>query len=331
MRKKLSALILIMLLSAASVMTVWADEVDEGTGDTTEQSGSDNNMGYQGEVDIITEDPIYNDADEDPYATVSMSDGSFYDPKSGLYVYTAGNGYVGCSVADGMVVTDPVSFNETEEAAVELYYNGEKADGLPASVSAVGSYVLVEKTEQNDNQIMSFQIVNSVTGSLYNYILPKDFDIRSVYYEGSLKQTEKGSVELSDEGYYEIRYYCTKNLLEYNLSITVDHTPPEITLEGLDEYGRARGPVTVQGITEEDTVTLTYNEDASKLGYDDTVSESGDYHIVVADPAGNTFERDFTILLYLNNRTIIFFAILLAVIVGVAAALYISRKRLRVR
>ena len=119
---------------------------------------------------------------------------------------------------------------------------------------------------------------------------------------------------------------------EYKLDVTIDHTPPEITFEGLDEENNAKGPVTISGMSKDDTISILFNdEEAVSLDSDNQVSETGYYHVVITDPAGNSVEKDFRILLYLNVSATLFIIAFALVIVGVIVALYIARKRLRVR
>ena len=49
------------------------------------------------------------------------------------------------------------------------------------------------------------------------------------------------------------------------------------------------------------------------------------------DKAGNVQQQELTIFTYLNIKAVAFLLIVLALIIGIGVALYISRKKLRVR
>ena len=104
-----------------------------------------------------------------------------------------------------------------------------------------------------------------------------------------------------------------------------------LIFEGLDEDSEARGPVTLVGLEDGDKVTVMFEDEPAELDKENTVSEVGLYHVIVTDQAGNRTEKNFRIRLYLNISAAIFVVVVLAVIAGVAIALVISRKKLRVR
>ena len=120
--------------------------------------------------------------------------------------------------------------------------------------------------------------------------------------------------------------------MDYTLKVRIDHTPPKISFLGLDENDEARGPVTIDGVSEGDTISIIYGEEEEvTLDDENQVSETGYYHVVITDAAGNSIEKDFRILLYLNFNATLFIVFFVLVIAGVIIALKVSRKRLRVR
>ena len=286
---------------------------------------------YNGEIDIFTGLPVGLGLDGEYEETFDISDGSNYSSNSGMYSYTLGEGSFNCSVADGMVVTGSVKMSLTNCSNVDVYVDGRKFDYFPESVSEVGSYTVIYWTDNSSLQVMTFKIVNKVTGALEQFILPAGFAFTDVSKDGEKISTGLNSVDLSQEGDYSIGYVCIDNTQEYTLDITVDHTPPAVEFLGVDENNRAKGPVTVTGITDTDRVYVYFNGEESQLNYEGKLTESGRYRVVVTDIAGNSIEKNFTILIYLNVKSIVFLGILLVGIIALGVALYISRKRLRVR
>ena len=136
---------------------------------------------------------------------------------------------------------------------------------------------------------------------------------------------------MTQEGAYNIGYICSDSGVTYNLTLTVDHTPPQVTFEGLDENNKAKGPVTLMGLEEGDSVSIISGDDIKKLNMKSQITESGDYRVVVSDQAGNSIEKEFKIMVYLNIQAWMLFGFIFLLIVGLAIALTITRKKLRVR
>ena len=351
MKKAVIVTMFILLGAMLPGMTVHAEpedgvgETGDGTSDgaylTDYDSDSDyesddsydTGMDYTGPVDIVTGDPIYEDSDSGSSSSQSSSSagGPVYDSFSGKFLYYVDGGVILSSAADGMVVTETVQLLTNGDTNLKLYQDGEAWSKFPEKIDEPGSYVIVTWTDNSETQVLSFTIVNWVTGKLDQYVMPEGFAITEV-----IKDTEKiphgtGVVDLKEEGDYTITYVCSANSKEYELEITVDHTPPNVIFEGLDEDSEARGPVTLVGLEDGDKVTVMFEDEPAELDKENTVSEVGLYHVIVTDQAGNRTEKNFRIRLYLNISAAIFVVVVLAVIAGVAIALVISRKKLRVR
>jgi hypothetical protein len=286
---------------------------------------------YSGEIDIFTGLPVGMGLDGEVEETYKISDGSNYSTTSDMYSYPVGEGTFNCSVADGMIVTGSVNMSLTECSNVDVYLDGKKFDYFPETVSEVGSYSVIYWTDNSSVQVMTFKIVNKVTGSLTQFVLPSGFAFKDVLKDGVTYTTGLNTVDLNEEGDYSIGYVCIDNMKEYVLEITVDHTPPAVEFIGVDEDDKAKGPVTVTGIEDTDRVYVYRDGEETHLNYEGKLTESGRYRVVVTDLAGNTVEKNFTILIYLNVKSIVFLAILLVGIIALGIALYVSRKRLRVR
>ncbi len=288
---------------------------------------------YSGDIDTITGKPVVDDNNTTQRSgMIVMKDGSTYDSDNGRFIYNVEGGSIICSACDGMVVTGPVSIAREGEFNAAIYRDGYKVDGFPETVEQPGTYVVIAWDNVSENQVLVFQIVDKVTGRLSQYIVPLGFVVRTVNLDGVPQQNSFGSVDMSKEGYYEITYRCSATGIEYYLNVTTDHTPPDVTFEGIDSKGLAKGPVTIKGLADDDTVYIVFNEDSTgKLDYQNQITQSGDYHVTVMDKAGNSVSRDFIIMMYLNVKGVFFLALIVVIIIGVMVALYISRKRLRVR
>jgi len=332
---KLSAVLLLFSLLPASAALADPDTTVDGTTEqTTEPStvSPSDSIFYTGPLDIVTGQPASQSTDSDSGQLVQLGNGVSYDRYSRRYIFPVGNSRILCSVADGMVVTDGVVLSKDGEMNISVFRNGEEMSEIPSEITSVGDYVVVTGNGSSKNQLLSFQIVNSVTGRLKEYILPTGFTVQSVRRDGESLSHGNGSVKFDEEGEYIVDYICNANSVEYTLKVRIDLTPPQITFSGLDEDNEARGPVTINGLEKTDSISIIFDgEESVSLDEDNQVSETGRYHVVVTDEAGNSIEKDFEILLYLNFNATMFIIAFLLVIVGVCTALLISRKRLRVR
>ena len=287
--------------------------------------------GYTGPIDPITGEPLLgDDGEEEQKNEVATSGGAYYNRTDDMYIYTFDTGKVECSVADGMIVTGDVDI-KVKGGNVVLYKDGNKVTDIPETITSAGSYMFVAGDNNNKSQIMGFRVVKKRTGVLNQYVMPEGFYVDTVSIDGVEQNTGYSMVDMTAEGYYEIHYINSDTEHGYTLKVTVDHTPPQVTFKGVDKNNKAKGPVTVKGLEEDDTVKVTYNGEKGSLDMYNRVKESGKYTIVVTDSAGNSVEKTFTILIYLNLSSSLFIAIILAIIVGVCIALYVTRKRLRVR
>ena len=335
MKKKVITTILILLGAMLPVSASYAAPEDEVVEDTTE-SGSettlDPDMGYTGPIDLISGRPVNEVTDPSEGALVQIAEGVNYDRYTRRYIYSVGNSRILSSVADGMIVTDGVILSKDGEMNLAVYRDGEALSEIPSEITEDGNYVVTTWTDNNRSQLFSFQIVRPTTGKLTQYNLPAGFEVRNVLLEGRAVSHGVGTVSFSEEGSYVVDYVCNANSVEYTLKVKIDHTPPTIDFLGLDEEDEARGPVTIFGLTEGDVISITFDdEEQVTMDDDNQVSETGYYHVVVTDAAGNFIEKDFRILLYLNFNAAMFIIAFVLVILGVYIALKVSRKRLRVR
>ena len=330
----------------ATVMAVGADagaDAGDTAGEGGEQDGSsldgvgtetsttETDMNYDGPIDMFDRSPIPEDGGQEQTQRVNISDGSVYDRTTGMYIYSVENGAISASVADGMMVTGEVTFAKGEEADAQLYKDGELFTEFPQVVSAPGSYAVVTGGDESTGQVMGFRILNQVTGVVSQYNLPRGFSVRSVTINGEDAVYDYGVVDMTQEGVYNIGYICSDNGVTYNLTVTVDHTPPQVTFEGLDENNRAKGPVTLTGLEKGDSVSVISGDEIKKLNMKSQITESGDYRVVVSDQAGNIVEKEFKIMVYLNIQSWMLFGFILLLIIGLGVTLVVTRKKLRVR
>ena len=290
-------------------------------------------MDYEGEVDIYSGNPISSE-DTSSRRTIALADGSLYDTESEMFIYTAPdtNLTVTSSVADGMMTTDPVSLDIDSGLSSVLYLDGEEEkDADLKNIKDPGKYSLVVTGSGTDHQLISFTIIPKKTGSVSSYKLPLGFDLKELHISGREEQfSNVGVVDLSQDGDYTITYHCNLTGKDYGLSVTIDHVPPAVTLEGVKD-GSARGPVTIKDYAKEDSFDILLNGEDYSFPQDDKLTLPGKYELTITDDAGNEVTEKFEIKFYLNYQGLLFGLLFLAVIAAAIGYMIWSRKRLRVR
>ena len=329
MRKASIAFIFILLGIFLPGMAVYA--VGEDGQEASSASTEADSIGYTGPIDLVTGRPVTegNDSSSD-YITISET--VQFNKVSKEYEYSVGSSTIRCSVANGMVVTDSVTLAKDGEMNLSVYKDGKTMSDVPSPIKEPGNYVVVTYENNSEKQLLSFQIVNEITGKITYYVLPTGFTITSLTLDDQIQAHSNGTVDMTKEGHYVVHYSCTQTGESYKLDVEIDHTPPQVTFEGLDEENNARGPVTVNGLENGDSISILLDDsDTVVLDDDNQVSETGSYHVVVTDRAGNSIEKDFRILLYLNLNATLFIIAIAVVLLGVLTALIITRKKIRVR
>ena len=257
---------------------------------------------------------------------------TYYDTVEKTFLYyvdTTASQAIRSNVADGMITEQAVSVKADPGVAIEVYLNGERLQGVSnGSFRTSGEYVVMYVGGTIPERIFTFTIVPKLCNYVSSYALPAGFEI----VEATLNETaipfEKNYIRLTDEGQYLIQYRCTKTNISYQLQLQTDFTGPVLSLEEVKD-GKAQGPVDISEA--KDAASVTIYHDGEKISRKDVLTESGEYVIELADEAGNKTTYSFTILVYFDGNSWLFF--LLAICSCVALIIYLvrARKHLRVR
>ena len=106
----------------------------------------------------------------------------YYDRTEGLFAYPTGNGAseIRASVADGMIVTEPVRILADSTIPVVLYRNGAEVDGADLTyISRIGKYTLSARGADSMRTLFSFTILGQRTNLSGGYRMPDGFYIIS--------------------------------------------------------------------------------------------------------------------------------------------------------
>ena len=289
---------------------------------------------YTGELDPETGNPVT--AAEETVETnlVQITDGCFYNREARLFVYPVGSGIneVRSSVADGMVVSEPVRVTGSEGLVIIVTRNGEQIEnGELANLNTAGEYVVFAKDGDTTERLFTFRVVGSTSPMAGGYAMPEGFSILDATVNEEDAYYERGYISMTEEGAYSVEYVCQLTGEHYTLVTTVDRTPPQLTFEGkTDEQGRFHSAVDVRGLERDDTVVMTRDGESVRFPADGHLPESGVYTLEAFDSAGNSEMYQFTILIYFDLNSLVFFSLVLLAIVGVAGYLIYKRRSLKV-
>jgi hypothetical protein len=252
MKKLFSAIFIIFITMAMCFNTVCVKATESSDIDRSKYED------YSGEIDLITGLPkeVAETEDVSTSDVVTLSRGVTYDGATGMYGYEISGGTFTCSAFDGMITTDAVKIaieSENDTSNIEVYRDGKKYDAIPEVIEDTGSYSVVTWNESSETQLLTFQIVGGVTGSINKYVMPDGFNVSKVYLDGKEIKSNRGMVDMTEEGRYEVDYRCVLSRVTYSLLVEVDHTPPVVSFDGIDAKSSGFAPLgATQHLSSED-------------------------------------------------------------------------------
>ena len=95
---------------------------------------------------------------------------------------------------------------------------------------------------------------------------------------------------------------------------TLPCTISTLNIECWDRNNKAKGPVTIQGLQNGDSVVVYLDDKKTSLKSGNKLTESGTYKVLAYDQAGNVTQKDFEISLYLNIKSVFLFIAFVSVI-----------------
>ena len=261
-----------------------------------------------------------------------ISGNTYYDSteKAFLYYVNANAAQaVRSNVADGMITEQAVSVKADAGVALEVYRNGARLDNFSGGTfKTPGEYVVMYVGGNIQERLFSFTIVPKLCNSVTGYAIPAGFEITEASLNEEPISFEKNYIKLTEEGEYKISYRCLRTNISYQLQLKTDFTGPVLSLAEVKD-GKAQGPVDISDARNAASVTIYH--DGEKISRKDVLTESGEYYIELADEAGNKTTYTFTILIYFDGNSWLFFLLMIGSCVLVLIYLVRARKRLRVR
>ena len=259
---------------------------------------------------------------------ISVGNGIIYDMDQFLYGYSTASGYIYATVLDGMLTQTGVEISADDGVDYTLYKESETYTPQESTITEAGNYTVTTGQKGSEQKVFSFTVVKDAINAPASYAMPTGCVVISETLDGEDALSDNRTVDFGTEGHYNIVYRCVRNNVEYTLDVTVDRTPPTITVDGV-KNGRARSEVTLKDLEAGASVVIL--KDGETISTRAVLTQPGAYTVKVTDAAGNSNVYSFYILFYLNAGGISFGLILLAAIVALGIYLYVSRRRLRVR
>jgi hypothetical protein len=325
MKKRFLLITTALVLLAAAAFPAFAEDEEEYKGDFDYNGVIDSESGY-GDGSAA--------ASADGRVTITTS--MLYDRDRAMFVFPLqGTDEVLCSAADGMIVTEPVTLRVSGSSALQVYRSGEPFDmtGLN-EIEQIGEYIVYAGADSGD-RICSFTIVGSATSVIHRYEMPENFVIRNATLDGSVTDYSRYYVDMEKEGSYRVDYSCTTTNQDYTLVTQIDRTPPKLVLSGsVGSDGRVHSAVRFSGLEPDDTLYVEldgkpYNVEISNGS--GTLKNTGVYHVVATDKAGNSESREFTIMVYLDSNGVLFILLVIAALAAVVVYAVFKRRTLKIR
>ena len=284
---------------------------------------------YSGPIDSFSGAPKGDTAGAFGGSYVYIGYNVAYDREKQMFSHAAGSQPVYANVSSDTITAQPVSIQLPEDMVYVLYRDGKAVSDIDLSnITEPGVYILQQVMLGQAQEIMRFTVLNSVTGRLQVYTVPTGFAITSALLDGQPVQHKASSVDLEQEGTYQITYQCPALNTVYTESFTVDHTPPVLALDDVVD-GVAKGPVDISDL--EDGAAISIRLNGKEMPDTQVLTGSGNYQLSINDEAGNLSEYQFRIQVYFNSNGLIFFAALLALIVGIGIYVFYTERHQRIR
>lgn len=259
-----------------------------------------------------------------------------YDTHNFIFPVDSTLSEVQANVADGMVTGNPVRIVVAGDMPVVLYRNGTAYEGDMGTLTTPGDYVVSVLSSGNSRRLFGFTIIGSTTNAIHTFVVPDGFMIQSALFNDEDVYQDRYTVNMEEEGTYVIEYECLLSDVVYKLETTIDRTAPEILLSGIfDERGYAHSAVKFSGLQNGDTYTLTldgqnYTPLTDIDGLSGTITETGSYVMEVRDPAGNSQEYRFAILMYLNISSLAAIGLIVLSVAFVIGYVIFKRRHLKI-
>ena len=212
-----------------------------------------------------------------------------------------------------------------EIITTELTKNGEKMDyALGSAINQVGDYTLVLTDALGNKEVISFRIIQpKVHAFTHNFDDIEGFG--GVLVNGEDKRLNYGTLELFDDGAYEVGVIVGGKT--YTFNVTVDGTAPTLTLNGVDNEGTTKDPVSLTDISENAELTVFRDDVEIEYEVGSELTEVGNYRVQLTDECGNTTEYTFEIEKSISGGIIALIVIGVLAVAGAIVFIILKKRK----
>ncbi|MCQ2399210.1 MAG: hypothetical protein MJ072_01745, partial [Clostridia bacterium] len=170
---------------------------------------------------------------------------SFTVVHDSIIKYTLSTTSTGINVLKGGVVnSDSVTFRllDNDSGYIKhVIYNGEEqVDYALKSFTMNGYWQLLIRDGIGNSSYFDFYLVNHAVKQ-FDYTAPDGFTVSEVWItensEKFLTPIKGDTIQLKNDGQYALVLSSLTDHVAYNFTVTIDHTPPEVTLVGCENGG----------------------------------------------------------------------------------------------
>ena len=240
----------------------------------------------------------------------------------------------------GVVNNSSVVFEPSDNSIIKtIVKNGQVVSTPTNTFSSTGHWELLIVDLLGNTSYAEFYVINNSLGEFtysapYNYVIDEVWktDAKGV---NTMLETHDNSIHLTENGDYVISVIGVGVLSSFRFTVTIDNTPPAITLQGVEDKGITARNVSIKGLKSGDVVRIYKNGELVEtvdVGTATAVPEittGGEYRIVVTNLQGVSTEYTFTRKKIANIATSIFLIVLIAMsVAGVTIGLlYHTRQK----
>ena len=222
-------------------------------------------------------------------------------------------------------LSNSVTVTANEEVALVLTKNGEVVEYKPEdAITEPAAYTLTVTDALGNKAEISFTVVEPLVQKFeHNFDETPDFEKALV--NGEEKRLNYGTLELFEDGTYEVGVVVNGKI--YTFTVTVDGTAPTLKLDGVENGGTTTGDVILSEPSETAEVKVYRGEEEIEYKLGETISEKGEYRVMVTDECGNSTVYTFTIEAGTNWTLIVLLVVLGLLVAGGLVFFFIRRKK----
>lgn len=222
-------------------------------------------------------------------------------------------------------IANSVNVTLNEDASIMLMKDGIETVFVSGRIlSDVGHYSLTATDTVGNEYSISFDIIGRYfTRFEHNFDDTPGFE--RVTVNGADKRLNYGTLELFDEGTYDVEVYVAG--MPYGFTVTVDNASPSLLISGVENGGTTTGEVILSDLSETAEVTVCLNGEEIRYELGDKLSAVGSYTVSVKDKSGNVTEYSFNVVKDTNGNVTVYVIIAVLLIAGVGVIAFLKKKK----